>query len=406
MTYLLLLVATVFADPNSTRFEATEFNGKNSTWIDFNLDAKQLKASGEEMDLTKIRQIRAVDESGKPRSAPQPTGDKPKPPTVWLETIDGSRIPGTQYSVTKGIAELGLANGDKLSLPTKMIRLVELIPPGAADGTWVADLKADLTADLIVVRKKESIDYVDGAAGDVTDETVNFSVDGDNVPVKRAKVAGIVYFHPPDNAEMPAPQCVYEDFDGWRVNAASVTRAEGQDLKIVTNFGGTISRPLEYLKLLDFSAGRMLYLGDLPMAANEWTPLVDFGKAATSLTKFYRPQVDRSLDGSPLQLAGNIYPKGLAIPSRTTVTYKITGKGKRFKALAGIDDSVREAGQVHLVISGDGKTLYDGQIVGRNPPVDLDLDVAGVKRLNILVDFGEGLDVGNYLDLCDARIVK
>ena len=101
-----------------------------------------------------------------------------------------------------------------------------------------------------------------------------------------------------------------------------------------------------------------------------------------------------------------MYPKGLAIPSRTSLTYKITGKGKRLKAVAGIDDGVREAGGVHLVISGDGKTLYDGKIVGRQDPVDLDLDVSAVKRLNILVDFGEGLDVGNYLDLCDARIVK
>ena len=84
----------------------------------------------------------------------------------------------------------------------------------------------------------------------------------------------------------------------------------------------------------------------------------------------------------------------------------MSGKGKRLKALAGIDDSVREAGSARLIITGDGKTLYDGKILGRDEPVDLDLDVAGVKRLNIVVDFGEGLDVGNYLDLADARIVK
>jgi hypothetical protein len=389
------------------QFRVTTIDGQILTGALDELGDRQLvvetAGAKKTFNSTDVRMVAPVEEKGVPKFANGLTGERR--PAVWLETIDGSRIPGSTYSVTKGTAELKLADGAALSLPTKSIRLVEFPGTDGAAASWVGDLRTDLAADLIVVRKRDGIDYVEGAAGDVNDETVNFNVDSDNVPVKRAKVAGIVYFHPPDSADLPEANCVFDDAAGWRVKARSVTLADGQ-LKIVTTFGGELARPVESLKLLDFSPGKMVYLSDLPPVSRDWTPLVDFGKEAESLAKFYRPQVDRGLDDGALRLAGKIYPKGLAIPSRTTLTYKITGKGKRFKALAGIDDGVRAAGSVRLAIRGDGKPLYEAKISGRSPPVDLDLDISGVKRLNILVDFGEGLDVGNYLDLCDARIVK
>lgn len=408
MSALLLLAVALLAEPK--KVQVTTLDGQTAAGALVELSDKQVAVQSQ--DSTKsfkasdVRFIGPAEETGGPHSASNVSSDPAKRPTVWLETIDGSRIPGSGYSVTKGTAELKLAGGETLSLPTKSIRLVEF--PSAADtapAAWVGELKSDLTADLIVVRKRDGIDYVEGAAGDVNDETFNFSVDSENVPVKRAKVAGIVYFHGPDSPNLPEASCVYEDAAGWRIKAKSVAFADGE-FKIVTTFGAAFARPLDSLKLVDFSSGRMNYLSDLAPLSSEWTPLVDFGKQADSLAKFYRPRQDRGLDDSSLRVGGKQYRKGLAIPSRTSLTYKITGKGKRLKAVAGIDDGVRQAGGVHLVISGDGKTLYDGKIVGRQDPVDLDLDVSAVKRLNILVDFGEGLDVGNYLDLCDARIVK
>jgi NPCBM/NEW2 domain len=411
MSTFLLLAAVLLAEPKPV--QVVLLDGQTATGTLVAVDAEHVVIQTDDdkrtIDFTTVRSIIPADDKGASNSPSRYVGDSNKRPLIWLETIDGSRIPGTGYTVAKGTAELKLADGETLKLPTKSIRLVEFpvdgVPATGSGANWVADVKADLATDLIVVHKREGIDYVEGAAGDVTDEIVNFNVDGDNVPVKRAKVAGLVYFHPPDSGELPEAKCVFQDVAGWRVNAKSVSYADG-DFRLVPTFGGEIARPLASLKLLDFSPGRMGYLSDLTPVSTEWTPYVDFGKENDSLAKFYRLRQDRGLDGGAIRLAGKSYTKGLAIPGRTAVSYKVSGKGKRLKALAGIDDSVREAGSARLVITGDGKTLYDGKILGRDEPVDLDLDVAGVKRLNIVVDFGEGLDVGNYLDLADARIVK
>ena len=36
----------------------------------------------------------------------------------------------------------------------------------------------------------------------------------------------------------------------------------------------------------------------------------------------------------------------------------------------------------------------------------LDLDLTGVRRLSIIVDFGESVSTGDYLLLCNARLSK
>jgi hypothetical protein len=124
------------------------------------------------------------------------------------------------------------------------------------------------------------------------------------------------------------------------------------------------------------------------------------------VAEFYAPRMDQNLSSKPLQLDKTRYPKGVSLHSRTELVYRLPGRFSRFKAIAGIDDEVAPNGHVRLVIRGDDQVLFDGPIAGGDKPKSLDLDIGGVKRLTILVDFGEKLDVGDHLDLCLARISK
>ena len=78
-------------------------------------------------------------------------------------------------------------------------------------------------------------------------------------------------------------------------------------------------------------------------------------------------------------------------------------------AVAGIDDRVRYSRippHVRLIISSEEKTLFDREIAADDEAISIDLDLRGVQRLIILVDFGENGDVADHLNLCDARITK
>ncbi|MGA2797076.1 MAG: NPCBM/NEW2 domain-containing protein, partial [Thermoguttaceae bacterium] len=82
------------------------------------------------------------------------------------------------------------------------------------------------------------------------------------------------------------------------------------------------------------------------------------------------------------------------------------GSFTRLKAVAGIDDSVRPQGNVRLVIRGDNNVLLDLPVAGTDAPKSIDLDLSGVRKLSILVDFGNHAGFGDHLDLGNARIIK
>ena len=157
---------------------------------------------------------------------------------------------------------------------------------------------------------------------------------------------------------------------------------------------------------IDFSLGKIAYLSDLKPESVAWTPFFSTVKTLPSMGQFYAPRQDRNFESNPLQLAGTEYSKGLAIRSRTEVVYRLPGSFTRLKAVAGIDDSVRPQGNVRLVIRGDNNVLLELHIAGTDAPKPIDLDLSGVRKLSILVDFGNKAGFGDHLDLCNARIIK
>jgi hypothetical protein len=177
-------------------------------------------------------------------------------------------------------------------------------------------------------------------------------------------------------------------------------------LQWITPTGLSVARPLNRIVQIDFSGGKVLYLSDVKPEDVHWTPYFDAGKPPPAVAQFYAPRCDRNFDGGPLQLAGVQYRKGVALRSRTEVVYRLPEGYSRFRAVAGIDDAVRPGGRVRLIIRGDGRDLLDLSVAGSNPPRPVDLDLTGVRRLAIVVDFGESLNAGDYLLLGNARLSK
>ncbi|MFP6670385.1 MAG: NPCBM/NEW2 domain-containing protein, partial [Pirellulaceae bacterium] len=145
---------------------------------------------------------------------------------------------------------------------------------------------------------------------------------------------------------------------------------------------------------------------DLEPETIKWTPYIFTGQVNERLTRLYRPRRDRTLSGKTLVLANQSFPKGLAIHSRTEMTYRLTDEFQVFQSLVGIDPALGENGDVDLVVMGNGKQLFRKTITGRDEAMELKIDVRGVSRLTILVDFGEQLDIGDHLLLCNARLIK
>jgi alpha-galactosidase len=108
------------------------------------------------------------------------------------------------------------------------------------------------------------------------------------------------------------------------------------------------------------------------------------------------PTVDRSVGGgSPISMLGQVYATGIGVASPSTVRYYVGDRCDRLTAVVGIDDAVRnvgpEGGTATFRVVGDGRVLYDSGVVTRDAVRDVDVDLNGVRVLDLVVgDAGDG----------------
>lgn len=336
-----------------------------------------------------------------------------------VELIDGSRVAYASFTISKRVAEFQLSFSQQtVRIPTALIRRIELVPTNDALAATLAVIEQKQPAgDSLVVVKRDAtaLDYLSGVIGDVTREQADFEWDGERVPVKLAKIAAMVFFHP-KQAKVADELCRVSLADGSLI-AVRQAAVSGSQLRLRSGAGVELRIPLAELARIDFSAGKLAYLGDLTPSGNAWTPQVAVPDAAPTIARHGEPRINVSFGGSPLSLLWRddplparrdvrTYARGIAVRSRTELTYLIPAGMSRFVATAGIDPATASQGHVLLEIRGDDRILWQGAIDGGEPPAEIDVELGAARRLHLVVDYGRNLDYGDRLHLIEARFAK
>ena len=346
--------------------------------------------------------------------------------SVRVQLIDGSVLRGTRFMMEQDAGSCQLDGGQNVSIPPDAVRYVRWTVSGRQieprnnsqlQKQWDRILNADSAADIIVIRKERerngrvvvSLDYLEGILRNVSDDVVQFEFDGQVHHVTRhGKVEGLIYYHPAGGLAKDAI-CELHHKTGSLLRTTSL-RMHSDQLALETASGVVWTLPLDDVRRIDFSKGKIVYLSDMDPESVQWTPYVPVGPKSNLIAQLYRPRRDRNFDGNPLALRGEFgvqsYSKGLAIHSRTLLRYRIPTGFHRFRATAGMDATIASGGHVRLDISGDGQLLFRHDITDESLPRNIDIDIRGLRHLEILVDFGEDLDIADHLNLCEARVTK
>lgn len=379
------------------------------------LDGERLviDADGQEKSFRLAELISATRRDG---PAAGPSAD------ILVKLVDGSQLAASAYTVESGKAKITLRGGQSVEAATASIDSVRLKKHrDELQKQWLAIEERESAGDRIVIRKTSTVtvenglekvdkevvalDWLEGVLYDITDGQVQFKFNDTLIPVKREKVEGVFYFHAA-RGSLPDPLCRIRDASGSAWDVRSLALA-GDKLQVVSNSGVRAALPLDEITKFDFSTGKILYLSDAEPERVEWTPF--FPPTSPSEKQWFSPQNDGKggFAGGRLELNNRQFTKGLAVHSRTQLVYRVPEGFKRFAALAGIDDRVRSLGSVHLVITGDGETLLEQDVTGKDEePLAIDLEIDGVRRLGILVDYADNADIADHLNLCNARITK
>lgn len=323
---------------------------------------------------------------------------------IAVRLTDGSLIHATSFSLADRRAVIHSELLGEVRLPLADIRSVRLAEiDNAVRDSWSALQERDSRSDLLVVRKADALDFVGGVVASVADDGVHVLVNNRDVILPAERVFGLVFPRP--QPERRDALCEVLLSSGDRLRLSQLTIGDGY----VT---GTLSAGPEFhvlaasVQLLDFGLGRVRYLADLPETAT-YKPV---GLITSEDVLRVRKNVN-SL-GRRFVVGKQTCDRGLWIHSGTTLRYRLNRDYRRLQALAGIDQSASGCARLNprlrAVILADGQTLLDAEIGWGDEPRALDLDVTGVRDLEIRIEPASADSIGacEHLVLADARVIK
>ncbi len=341
--------------------------------------------------------------------------------------VDKSTVPAGTISADATTIRLTSELLGKLEIPRANVRAV-LLQALKPDWTlqWDAFVERTSEKDMLIVEKRDGLglDFLSGVVSTVTEEAVPFLLDGNEIPVPRQRVVGVVFGNIDESAARLSSGLSMKLIDGTVLRGRQLTM-DNLTFRVEAGWGGSLQIPVSNVQSIDFSSGRLHYLSDLePIneqylgldpAGKEWGQLFDEDRTTrTGLSSQWRMSRDRFPNSGrpPLTLRGQRYQKGLCIFPSAKIEYALDGNYSSLKAIVGVDDDVAFNQQkgapdtvVELKVLADGEQVFRRLIAAREEPVLLDLNLSNVNTLSIVVDFGDGSSMCDYLDLADARLV-
>ncbi|HND53985.1 MAG TPA: NPCBM/NEW2 domain-containing protein, partial [Pirellulaceae bacterium] len=145
------------------------------------------------------------------------------------------------------------------------------------------------------------------------------------------------------------------------------------------------------------------YLSDVTPLGYKHIPLLS---AATEYG------VDASVSGGLLRQSDRLSLKGLSQPGGSRLAFDLDGEWKTLAAEIAVDQAAGRRGSVIFRVftdSGDGqwRGAYESPLVrGGEPARSIQVDLAGAKRLALIVDFADRGDEFDWADWLDARLIS
>lgn len=321
-----------------------------------------------------------------------------------VELVGGGRIVAAQVTLDDEACQLRWAYGEKLALGIDSIKAIRFFPD-KPDPDFEAALKGESEEiDRIFLRVEEKLEVLRGLIESLDDKEIVFEYQGKESRLPRARLFGVIVAAI-GAADAPADECLVRMAAGsstWGESLGELalwgkleSLADGEIRLEVA--GEMIALPWANVVSITVRSDRIVFLSDLKPVTAVQEPIL----------APQRPwQADRTVAGQTLTLRKQTFEKGLGVASYSKLVYELPGQYETFAATLGIDDETDGAGDAVFVVLGDGRELFRLRATGTDNPHQLRLDVSGVRRLELIVEPGEQLDLADHADWADACLIR
>lgn len=344
--------------------------------------------------------VRSIEFNDRSRMVRQET------PTAIL--TNGDRVRGALVGGDDEGIQLQTTSLGKVKVSLEILRALVIDP--AMDFREVEkNLRRKTDSDILFQRSgRESA----GILEKIEAETLRVEVDGASLPVKLEKVK-MVLLSLIEKPEKPGKGTLVRLrlLDGSSLSGVMTSLEDGA-LKISNPLSETLSvRATDVQELLVLN-GATQYLSDMQPSK----VVQKFPEGFKYYPDVFGWKKDRSVLGGVLKLGGRTFAKGLGCHSHCSLSFELGGEYGEFRAVVGLDDSVRFLGEpglgaVRFRVLLDGKPakeLGDEGLLkskGEKPSV-IKVSVAGAKTLTLVADYGPMLHILGRANWADAHLLK
>jgi len=312
----------------------------------------------------------------------------------------GEQLFGKLESIADDSLRLTAPWGEAVEIPAAMVVGVYMGLPDHKESpeAFAKRLKSRGGEDLLLARSKDGeVVTIAGVIEELKPDRLSFHYREKVRSLPLKQVEGFVLAARPDPKPSLDLQASFS-LEGGVIFSGRLVEITPAAWVVATHWGRSLKLPPAEVRGVRFRGGQMTFLSDLEPSRVEETPC--FGRKTPH-------RRDAALDGGPLRLEGRVFEKGLAVHSRTSLTYDIERRFALFEATVGFDESARKKGRVDCRVFADGKEIYaNPDLRADAPPVRLSLPVAGAEQLRLVVDFGPEEDTGDRVIWADARLYR
>jgi hypothetical protein len=132
---------------------------------------------------------------------------------------------------------------------------------------------------------------------------------------------------------------------------------------------------------------------------------LDALEPASSVQGWGKLQRNQSVWEKPITIAGRHFRRGLGTHADSRIAYDIGGRYRRFQSWVGADGASHAT--ITFEVWADGRKQWEsGPMTWESPPRWVDIDISGVKTLDLVVGHGGDDIASDHADWAEARVLR
>ena len=384
---LLALAHCAAAQDSAFEPKIVLLDGRSLPLAELSIAGGKVTGSGlpEKLALDDLRQISVA-----PVASP-PSGTA----GIHLQLVGGGRIRASSLAIANDVCQVAtFASEEKLAIPLERVRAIRFDPAAKSEAIDKAIAAPSAEVDRIFVKVDDAIESIGGITVAVTEGDLKAQIEGAEQAIPRSRLVAIVVTQPSGEDELPYATVTLRD--GSTLPSEIQSLADGK-LTLTMPPGGKVEIPWTTVASIAIRSRRVAYLSDLKPTTLE----------QRSIAFLDVPwKRDRSVMGRPLTVGNRTFEKGIGVHATSKLTFDAGGQYDELAAEVGIDAETGGKGDCVFTVLADGESIFSQRVKGTDPPTPLRVDIRGMKKITLVVEAGEGLDLADHADWCDVRFIK